>query len=843
MLSKRLFLPALIIILACLSTGAQTSKLKEAKKLMNNLNYLEAIDIYNRLLEKEDVAEAKINIAECYRKIGDPVNAEFWYGQVVRLPEAEPVAKLYYGQMLQRNGKCDLARDWFNQYIQEAPDDLRGQFLSRACDYEQELMTKNAGIFDVKHLDFNSDLDDFSPGFFDKGIVFASDRDRGAMVKMDHAWTGHPFLELYFVESKELKKSDDGACGEMVYGRPEKFSAKLNSKYHEAAVSFSSKNKEIFFTRNNFKDGKTGKDDEGIVRLKVFSAKNLGEGRWGELESLPFNSDEYSVAHPALSNDGNTLYFTSDMPGGFGGMDIYFSKKESGRWGPPENLGPQINTEGHEVFPYVDKGGRLYFSSDGLIGLGGYDIHYTEEKAPGEWAAPENLGFPINTISDDFGIVFNDEGTCGYFSSDRSGGVGGDDLYSFRKTAAPVQIYVYNEFTKDPIANANIIDACTGRQLTTDAKGLAKFDMKLNTCCTFTASAEGFRENQKEGCTKNIPIGTKVMVEIPLQPATEFAIEGIVFDDGTGLPLEGATVTLSNDCGDTEPEAVVTDETGRFNFALKKDCCYKVKAAKERYLSNSVENRCTRGLEKSETFYVQLFLAPTIMAHPTEPTSPPVAGKDGVKDKSQVEPPAYRIRKDPNTGLYIDTKTGKPANGKIDGVEYKNGKIADEDVVVQPGPEKGVTPSKAGEPIAYLLHIYYDFDQSFIRDDAVPELDKLLKIMVETPEIIVEIGSHTDARGSSKYNSRLSQRRADAAVKWLTDRNIERDRLIPIGYGETVPVNNCKDLVPCNERDHQLNRRTEFRIVGCKGCVDKNAEVISRPNENVRVDACHGCPF
>lgn len=837
---SRKLLPLVLVLFAVVGLNAQSAKLKYAKKKMDDLSYVEAIEIYNQVLEKEDVAEAKINIAECYRKIGDAQNAEFWYGQVVRLPEAEPVTKLYYGQMLQRNGKCELAREWFNQYIEQVPDDLRGQYLARACDYEQELMSKNAGIFEVKHLDFNSDLDDFGPNYYENGIVFASDRDRGAVVDRKHTWTGNPFLELYFVEYKEVKKADDGACGELVYARPEKFSGKLNSKFHDANVTFLGKDKEIFFTRNNFNNGKAGKDDENVVRLKVYTAKNLGDGKWGDLESLPFNSDEYSVAHPALSNDGNTLYFSSDMPGGFGGMDLYLSKKENGRWGPPENLGPQINTEGNELFPFVDQSGRLYFSSNGLIGLGGLDVYYTIEKVPGEWSMPENIGYPINTVSDDLGIVFNEEGTCGFFASDRAGGVGGDDVYSFRKTAAPVEIYVYNEKTNEPIEGAKVVDQCTGQTLMTGKDGTVLLDMKLNTCCTFVANAEGFKENEKEGCTKNIPIGQNVKVEIPLTPDQDFAIEGIVFDDGTGLPLAGATVRLSNDCGQEEPEEVVTDETGRFYFKLEKDCCYKVKATKERYLSGMVENQCTRGLDKSETFNVQLFLSPTIYEGLTD-NKDNQNGKDG-NDLTNNEPPKYRIRKDPETGLYIDTKTGQPAEGVIDGVTYKGGKIAD-DVAVNETPQLGVTPREKDEPIAYILHIYYDFDQAYIRDDAIAELDKLLNIMNENPEIIIEIGSHTDARGSKNYNNRLSQRRAESVVRWLGTRGIERDRMIPIGYGETKTVNNCKDFVPCNERDHQLNRRTEFKIIGCKGCIEKDKELISRQNDNVRVDECHGCPF
>jgi outer membrane protein OmpA-like peptidoglycan-associated protein len=171
----------------------------------------------------------------------------------------------------------------------------------------------------------------------------------------------------------------------------------------------------------------------------------------------------------------------------------------------------------------------------------------------------------------------------------------------------------------------------------------------------------------------------------------------------------------------------------------------------------------------------------------------------------------------------------------VNGKKYNPSDVAGKDKF-----DTSPTPAKEGDPIAYLLHIYYDFDQAYIRDEAESELLKLQKMMNENPTYLVEIGSHTDSRGSSSYNSRLSQRRADAVVRWLTDKGIARDRLTARGYGETVNVNNCKNNVPCSEQEHQMNRRTEFRIVGCVG--ESNVK-LSQPNENPRVDACKGCPF
>jgi outer membrane protein OmpA-like peptidoglycan-associated protein/tetratricopeptide (TPR) repeat protein len=807
---KKFLLTALVVTLGLSAVSAQSGKLKRAKKLYEGLAYIEAIELYNQILEKGDNAEAKIYLADAYRKINDTENAEYWYGQVVRLSESQPIHKLYYGQMLQRNGKCDLAKEWYEQYVEAVPDEVRAQYLVRGCDYEEELMTKNVNSYETKHLPFNSNLDDFSPGYYQGGLVFASERDKGSAVKREHTWTGNPFLELFFVDMKA--KSKDKLVCQFEYGRPKKYSKEVNEKFHEAAVSFSSDQNEIFYTANNYEGG----SDDGTRKLKIYSAKSEGENKWGKKESLPFNSDEYSVAHPSLTADGNRLYFASDMPGGFGGMDLYYSDFESGRWGPPTNLGPAINTEGHEIFPYYGPNSRLYFSSDGHIGLGGLDIFYIVEKGEGEWSAPENIGFPLNSNADDFGIIFNEEGTCGFFSSDREGGSGRDDIYSFVKTATPVEIFVFDEDTKLPLKDASVTNACTGENYTTDEEGKVMIDMKLDTCCNFAASYEGYNNNDKEACTKGVQLGDLVRVEIPLKRNLTFDIEGIVFDQQTGLPLEGVLVEISNDCDKDAPEAVTTDASGQFQFDLDADCCYTLKASKDGYLVAILEDQCTRDLTESTTLQANINLQPFT--------------SNGNN----------RIIKDPNTGLWIDSQTGEPADGNINGFIYKNGKLIGNDPNMTP--ISNVDPNDNDGRVHFLLHIYYDFNQSYVREDAVPELEKLLSTLELNPDLIIEIGSHTDSRGTYRYNNRLSQRRAESIVRWLSKRGIDKSRLVAKGYGERVNVNDCSNNVPCSEEEHQYNRRTEFKVIGCQSC-DYLDKTISAPSENVTVDPCVGCPF
>jgi outer membrane protein OmpA-like peptidoglycan-associated protein/tetratricopeptide (TPR) repeat protein len=806
----------LALLISSTALMAQSARLKRGQKYMDDLNYIGAIEVYSKVLQKKDVPVAMINVAEAYRKIGDHYNAEYWYSRVVNLPEAEPIHKLYYGMALQRNGKCEQARPYYEAFVQAVPGDTRGQHLSRACDYEEELKTKNAGVYATRNMHFNSDLDDFSPALLDSFVVFASDRDRGTSVKRQHTWTGSPFNELYVVEVKEGK-----ALGKELYSRPEKFAKELNTRYHDAAVSFSTDGKEVFYTRNNVIGRKVRKDDAGITRLQIYSATRKGPDAWTQPEALPFNSDEYSVAHPALSPDGTRLYFASDMPGGFGGMDLYYSDYDNGRWGPPINLGNRINTEGNEIFPTWHGDNTLYFSSDGHVGLGGLDIYRIKwNKEEKRWSEVENLGAPLNSSNDDLGLVLNEEGTFGYFSSDRPGGKGRDDIYSFVKTASPIEVYVYDAITKKPLSGVSLTHTCAPGERVTPKDGLLTYEIKLNTCCDFTASLEGYDAHSKEACTGPELTQVPVRIEIPLEPSIRLAIEGHVYDMETGLPLSNARVILSGECDD-DTDVTYTDADGFYTFPLRRECCYQVKADKSGYLSASLIDQCTKGLVDDHTIQAHLFLQPTVSTPDTR-----------VSDRSH-------IIKDPKTGLFIDTRTGKPANAVVDGVTYQNGKI----VAGAPYFETSPTTFGAGEPIPYLLHIYYDFDRSNIRKEALPELEKLLKMLQDNPLFIVELASHTDARGSHRYNKRLSQRRAEAVVDWLVDRGISLDRLVPRGYGESMPVNDCVNNVPCSEKKHQLNRRTEFRILGCIGCVDPEQSRISKPNENPKVDPCKNCPF
>ncbi|MFN0215691.1 MAG: OmpA family protein [Saprospiraceae bacterium] len=795
---------------------AQSARLKRANAAMQDLDYMTAIVEYQQLLQREDLPEAKISLAECYRKINDTENAEYWYSQIVRLPDTKAVHKLYYGMMLQANGKCDVARLWLKQYEKEAPDDARGQFLAKACDLEEELLTKNKGIYQINHLPCNSSFDDFGPSIVHGQLVFASDRDLGTAIKRTSMWTGNPFSDLY---ATALKTDIPGAIAS---ARLDKFSNSVNTRFNEAAVCLAPDGQTIYFTRNNFMDGNTNRSEEGLVKLNIFSAQRNAEGGWSNETRLPFNSNEYNSAHPCTSPDAKKLYFASNRPGGFGGMDLYFSELNNGIWSAAINLGPTVNTEGNEIFPFIDSNGRLYFASNGHLGLGGLDLFYSTPKAEKDWNLPINLGAPLNSTKDDFGVCFGGDLSWGFFTSDRDGGAGRDDIYAFSKNAAPVEIYVFDSQTLKPISGAAVLNSLTSLTLTTSSEGIVAFDMRHAECADFSTAKKGYEAVVKTGCTLNegTASGQITRIEIGLTKLSNFSVQGMVFDMRDGFPANGAKLVLTNDCGKTVPEPYLTGPDGRFKFKLDKNCCYTLRAVQDGFIAGVAEGICTKSLSQNPAFKVNLNLEP-------------YRDSEGfIVEIPQKAPAQTGPRYNDLSGLY-ENPDGSPASFELgDGLSVKEGVLYDHGAASQPIESTWERGSEG-----FLLNLYYDLNANTPNEGSMPELKKLLKTLRQNPEFQVEIASHTDARGSDQYNLNLSQRRAKAVVDWLAKQGIARERLTPQGYGETKLVNNCGNSVPCEETEHQLNRRTEFRIIGTSGISN------SKPQTKPKPAPCEGCPF
>jgi outer membrane protein OmpA-like peptidoglycan-associated protein len=359
--------------------------------------------------------EGQRRLAKSYSNLNENAKSEAAYSVLLTSSEGlVPDDYFNYVLVLKSNGKYSEANTWMEKFEQLYPEDLRAKSYEAHEGSLSELSTDN-GTFGITTLSVNSAAEDFGPSYYNGKIAFASDRAKGHMIVRKSNWNGKPYFDNYVsdMDGVQLKK-------------PVMMDKELNGKWHDGPASFSKDGNTVAFTRNNYDVARKNK----IVQLQIYFS-NYVNGDWTEPVPFELNSLDYSVGQPNLNADGTIMYFTSDMPGGFGGSDIYrVSKGSNGQWGSAENLGNSVNTESDEMFPfYQEKNNVLFFSSNGLFGLGGLDIFYCAVNGSSVGKVV-NAGAPLNTRADDFGIIVDENLKTGYFSSDREGGSGGDDLYA-----------------------------------------------------------------------------------------------------------------------------------------------------------------------------------------------------------------------------------------------------------------------------------------------------------------------------------------------------------------------------------------------------------------------------
>lgn len=415
----------IFLVLVALKGNAQKAGQNKAEKEYNQYAYIDAIATYERIAEKGYKDEKMFQrLGNAYYFNGELTNAVKWYDALFALnAEQEPEYYYRYAQTLKASGdytKADKTLEAFNKKIST---DKRGVLFENNKNYLEQIKA-NSGRYEIANAGINSTQTDYGSAYYNNKIVFASARDTGGIAKKTFKWTNKSFTNLY---SAELKA--DGTLG-----KPERFEKKINSKFNESTPAFTKDGKTMYFTRNNYLDGKRGKDNQKITLLKLYKA-DFSNGKWINITELPFNSDQYSTAHPALSTDEKKLYFASDMPGTLGQSDLYsVSINSDGSFGKPENLGAAINTEGRETFPFISADNELYFASDGRPGLGGLDVFVTTISNNGTFEEVQNIGAPINSNQDDFAFIINNENRNGFFSSNREGGIGNDDIYKLTET-------------------------------------------------------------------------------------------------------------------------------------------------------------------------------------------------------------------------------------------------------------------------------------------------------------------------------------------------------------------------------------------------------------------------
>jgi outer membrane protein OmpA-like peptidoglycan-associated protein/tetratricopeptide (TPR) repeat protein len=436
-----------------LAAYAQNGKIKSVEDDYRDFAYVKTSEVLLEVANKGyKSAELFQKLANSYYFRNDMENAAKWYGELFTMNEViDPEYYFRYALALKGIENYEESDKWMKKFNELKPDDMRGRaFLSRV-DYRTNIQEQSRDDIEVQNLEINTELSDFGTTEYENGIVFASARGGGRKYR----WNEEPYLDLYTAE-----KTENG------FGEAKAIEGKVNTKYHESSAVFSPNGKYMFFTRNNFYRLKYKEDGTGVNRLQLYRATLSEDGTWDEIHKVHFNSEDYSVAHPTLNVTGTRLYFASDMAGTFGQSDIFVvDVNDDGTLGKPKNLGPSINTEGQESFPFMDTSGNLFFSSTGFPGLGGLDVFKSEEldqKVEGGSNRNfpiQNVGEPVNSSADDFGYYENLVTKRVYFSSNREGGKGSDDIYTFEVPECEQLVFgtVQDKKTDELIPNATVI--------------------------------------------------------------------------------------------------------------------------------------------------------------------------------------------------------------------------------------------------------------------------------------------------------------------------------------------------------------------------------------------------
>jgi outer membrane protein OmpA-like peptidoglycan-associated protein len=752
--------------------------------------------VYLEMQSKEDIQKLDrptlIRMAKSSQKTGDSRSAEKLYQILIEQEDNEPLYHLYYAQALQTNGRYLDARNHFricDEQLQEKANgkayDQRAKLGWEACN--QIAALRSIGPVEVNNESaLNSPKIEFSPMYYQGGILFVSTRTK---TEQKDRWLNDNYMDLYYA-----KKGDDGN-----FETPEFFADELNTQLHEGPSVFSRDQKTIYFTRNDFYKGRRGKSKDGTTKLNLYMADFVA-GEWTNEREFPFNKAEVDQAHPALTKDETILVFASNEKGGYGGMDLWASKLENGEWQKPVNLGSRINTPGDDVFPFIHEDGTLFFASNGWSSLGGLDVFMATQvynHPDSLWEFPFNVGSPINSSGDDFGLIINKDKTEGYYTSSREEGMGEDDIYHFKikeglDGVAPlpsmnIDVCIYDDDSRLRLENAKVsvkrdtereepmVESITNEYGYTTCKlrvgdsyfieviragyfkvsdyfimpkevdGLDEYCIGLTRDGTIALEEEMVAETpstRKMYNTTDIPpVNYTYDPNVPLPPTH---VRGRVVNVEYDKPLPKTSVILLNRCSGEELVMEVADN-GEFGFPLECGCEYVVKSKKNKFFGDNqvisllTEEDCNRGIE-------------------------------------------LEMAMKPNFDRFGDPflLTNKSIDQSI----------------------------KEGDVIE-LKSIFYDYDKWNIRPDAASDLKDLVVIMSKYPSMEIELSSHTDARGSEGYNRVLAEKRAVSAKAYLVQKGIAANRVEAVGHGEDRLKNKCK---LCSESDHQENRRTEVLI-------------------------------
>lgn len=618
---KKIFFTLSFVIASGL-ISAQNNKTKTADKLFDRYEYVEAAEAYLKIVdENDDDLYIESQLAECYYNVFNTSEAVKWYSKIA---EQKNDAETYYryAQMLKAQGNYAESDKQMNKFAALAPKDQRAIEFKSNPNYLQDLKNQSK-LFEISPATISSDKSDFGAIMSNTNEVYFSSARNGS--RKNASYNEEPFLDVY-----KAIYNEDGTLSEPT------LVSEINTKWHDGPVAISADGNTMFFGSESFNESEFVKDKDKRLKFgKIYLYKATKNGdKWSNIKPLPFNNEAYSLRNPALSADGKTLYFSSDMPGGIGGEDIYKVSVDGDTYGAPENLGNKVNTEGDESFPFITNKGVLYFASNAREGFGGFDIFKIDLAKDTE---PLNVGEPVNTEKDDFSFAFNTDKKVAFFSSNRAG--------------------VDNIYMATPICGVN---------------GLV-----------------------------------------------------LVKNSKTGEVIEGVLVSVLDNQNNVV-SSNTTNNQGNTKFGLACEKEYSFNASRSGF-ENAVASM----------------------------------------SKSQGGEEMIEILMDPIKPIITETE-----------------------VILNP--------------------IFFEFNRSNITKQGAEELDRLVDVMKEHPEMVIFAKSHTDSRGGDKYNLNLSDRRAKATVQYIISKGIDKERISGQGFGETEPKVDCKK---CTEEEHAQNRRSEFLIV------------------------------
>lgn len=740
---------------------------KRADKLYQAEDYKGALNSYLKAYDKEptnDQLAEKIGL--CYFELQDYLIASEYFKTAGEINPSNQKYKLAYVKALIYAMEIDQAETHLNTFLQQNPDSKEGQHLLETCSHIKSWGEIKNEYIVIPLININSSYDDFAPAVYKDNLVFTSTRIQDLKDFQGVDSQKNRKTNIYIAEFDNNEKTR--------FEKPRIFLSSLDESNNHGPISFTKFGKKAFFNSTGISAEKMGKK----LTLKVFEMDNSLD-EWSKPVEISINNSVYSIYHPFTNEEGDLLFYVSDRPGGYGGLDLYYSTKESGVWGTPKNLGPKINTAEDEVFPTYYNG-VLYFSSNGIIGYGGLDIFEVDNfRLP---KLVKNLGFPINSSSDDFNIIYRNK-SDGYFVSDRPGGLGGDDLFAFNKKELNKERTTIKgelSFNKAAVNNARVdlLDQASNVLQTsiTDEEGMFQFNaVGVHSVYEVKIDIEGSRISDDYYFNILNSRGERVVAIFPNEN------ERLLFE---ALPLEEYN-SLSPI--DSKNSLLAVDLKGQIYKESRGDISEKITL----YVLNPDEQVMARGYTDAKGNFEFKRLPP--------------------EDYYTLRP------ENPTPGIHViilgdgDEVVVLRANEKRK--EFLYTRLSPDETYITLLNEDGYPVKIKLRESFKIDNIYYDIDSYEINDAAKSELDKLAMIMLNNKNLEIRLLSHTDSRDSDKYNLELSQRRANTAKNHLIEKGVTSDMIIAVGMGESQLLNHCKNGVKCSEEEHAVNRRTVFEII------------------------------